>query len=193
MGGLARQARAASRPGRFSLNDPRQPVTSLSFRGNSRSGPCTPSLAGHRAKRAARLRWLATLAFAVLLAAPVLTCDARRREIRSRLSGDELALFDRGSRLSGPCWACHDFYGTQNKIAPHLSGLYGRQAGVSSFRGYSEALRLSQIVWDDQTLDRFLADPQRLVPGTTMVSPGLASAGDRAALRFYMKQVTLSK
>jgi cytochrome c len=124
------------------------------------------------------------------LVVAVSACDSRLRETRSRLSGDELALFDRGTRLSTPCWACHDFYGTQNKIAPHLSGLYGRQAGVSTFPAYSQALRASQIVWDDQTLDRFLADPQRLVPGTTMVSAGLASAADRAALRFYIKQVT---
>jgi len=117
-------------------------------------------------------------------------CDARMREIRSGLSADELRLFDRGAELSSPCWACHDFYGTQNKVGPHLTGLYGRRAGESTFGGYSEALRQSGVVWDDATLDRFLASPQRFAPGTTMVSPGIPNAADREALRFYIEQVT---
>jgi cytochrome c len=46
------------------------------------------------------------------------------------------------------------------------------------------------VVWDDRTLDAFLASPQRFAPGTTMVSPGLESRADREALLFYIQQVT---
>ena len=136
---------------------------------------------------------LLRLATAIVLAvssAALPACDARVREIRSRLSDSELLRFDRGSQLSAPCWTCHDFYGTQNKVGPYLSGVYGRRAGSGAFGGYSDALRATAAVWDDQTLDAFLADPQRFAPGTTMVSPGIGSPADREALIFYIKQVT---
>lgn len=117
-------------------------------------------------------------------------CDSRAREIRSKLSDRELMLFDRGQKLSSPCWACHDFYGTQNKVGPYLSGLYGRRAGSAAFPGYSQALRESGIVWNDETLRRFLADPRSAVPGTNMVSPGIPDRADLDALVFYTKLVT---
>ncbi len=131
-----------------------------------------------------------SLLLALSLASLLTGCDARVREIRSRLSDQQRVLFDRGARLSGPCWACHDFYGTQNKVGPYLSGIYGRRAGSSTFGAYSDALRATGVVWDDRTLDAFLASPQRFAPGTTMVSPGLESRADREALLFYMQQVT---
>ena len=134
-------------------------------------------------------RLVAPLAL-VLAAAALSACDARVRRIRSRLSGQELILFDRGREVSSQCWACHDFYGTQNRVGPYLSGLYGRRAGSANFGGYSIALRSTAAVWDDRTLDAFLADPQRFAPGTTMMSPGVSDPADREALIFYIKQVT---
>jgi len=130
---------------------------------------------------------LALMAGCLLIGA--LGCDSRSREIRARLSDQDLLRFDRGQKISSPCWACHDFYGTQNKVGPHLLGIYGRSAGQSSFPGYSQALQSSGIVWDRTSLGRFLASPQSAVPGTTMVSPGIAGA-DLAALLFYMDLVT---
>ena len=143
------------------------------------SGPCdaTPGLCR-------------VLVLVCLLLCLQVACDSRVREIRSGLSDPELLLFDRGQKLSSPCWACHDFYGTQNKVGPHLSRLYGRRVGESSFPGYSEAMRRSGIVWNDRTLARFLTNPQGFVPGTTMVSPGIASRADLDAMLFYMRQVT---
>jgi cytochrome c len=117
-------------------------------------------------------------------------CDSRVREIRSGLSDRDLLRFDRGQKVSSPCWACHDFYGTQNKVGPYLSGVFGRRAGGSSFPAYSEALRSSGIVWDRSSLARFLASPQTAVPGTTMVSPGVSGQADLDALLFYMELVT---
>jgi cytochrome c len=143
-----------------------------------------------RIDESGRSRRLLTGVVLVVVAGMLAACDSRVREIRSRLSDAELLLFDRGQKLSSPCWACHDFYGTQNKVGPHLSGLFGRRAGESSFPGYSQAMRESQIVWNEQTLGRFLTDPQSFVPGTTMVSPGVSSRGDLGAILFYTEQVT---
>ncbi len=65
------------------------------------------------------------------------------------------------------CIACHAV--GCNKRGPHLRGLFGRQAGaVDDFPIYSGTLRKSGIVWDTETLDRFLADPAAMVPATTM-------------------------
>lgn len=140
-----------------------------------------------RAGRRLRVAALVVLAFSTPLLS---SCDARGREIRARLSDEERLVFDRGNKLAGPCWTCHDFYGTQNKVGPHLSGLVGRHAGESTYGGYSDALRSTGVTWDRETLDAFLANPQRFVPGTTMISPGIADPADRAALLFYIEQVT---
>jgi len=51
---------------------------------------------------------------------------------------------------------------------------------------YSPALKQSGIVWNARTLDRFLADPLRMVPGTTMTYAGVTDAGERADLIAYL-------
>jgi cytochrome c len=130
------------------------------------------------------------IATTLLFALAAVSCDARAREIRSQLSDADLQRFNRGQQISSPCWSCHDFYGTQNKIGPYLSGIYGRRAAAAEFGGYSDALRSSMIMWDDRSLAAFLQSPQKNVPGSTMVSPGVTSAADLDALLFYMKLAT---
>lgn len=117
-------------------------------------------------------------------------CDARVREIRSRLSDEQRVLFDRGQQVAVPCWSCHDLYGTQHKIGPHLRGLFGRRSGATDFPGYSAALRDARVTWGHRTLDAYLADAEGFAPGTTMISPGIPSHADRAALLFYLEHVT---
>jgi cytochrome c len=133
---------------------------------------------------------LSRIIISLLCALAALSCDARAREIRSSLSDADLQRFNRGQQLSSPCWSCHDFYGTQNKIGPYLSSLYGRRAAAAEFGGYSDSLRSSMIVWDNRSLGAFLRSPQKSVPGTTMVSPGVGSQSDLDALLFYMKLAT---
>jgi len=58
------------------------------------------------------------------------------------------------------------------EIGPSLIGLFGRPAGVGDSRFlYSPALTNSKLVWNLETLDRFLTDPGTTVPGTTMALP----------------------
>lgn len=127
---------------------------------------------------------------AVLALSALTGCDARVREIRSRLGDEQRALFDRGRQVASPCWSCHDLYGTQQKVGPHLRGLWGRRSGESGFPGYSPALRDARVTWGTRTLDAYLADPDGFAPGTTMIFPGIQSPADRAALLFYLEQVT---
>jgi len=58
------------------------------------------------------------------------------------------------------------------EIGPDLVGVIGRPAGVGDNRfSYTKALKDSKLVWNLETLDRFLADPASSVPGTTMPMP----------------------
>lgn len=64
------------------------------------------------------------------------------------------------------CTACHslDF----NGVGPAHRGLFGRRAASVPGFAYSDALRASGIVWDDDSLDRWLSDPEQVAPGQRM-------------------------
>jgi len=68
---------------------------------------------------------------------------------------------------------------------PSLAGLFGRAAGARPDFGYTPALRDSGLVWDQATLDRFLANPTGTVPGTTMVT-GVPQPNNRRDLIAYL-------
>ena len=71
-----------------------------------------------------------------------------------------------------------------------MEGLFGRSAGsVADFQQYTAELKASGIVWTDETLDAYLRDPDKLVPGTTMAAWGrVDNADDRKALIAYMRR-----
>src|SRR5262249_5514269 len=76
-----------------------------------------------------------------------------------------------------------------NEVGPGLRGVFGRRAGERDDFRYSPALKRSGIIWTPQTMDTFLADPQKMVPANRMPYAGLPDAGDRADLIIYMLQV----
>src|SRR5579864_6200921 len=87
----------------------------------------------------------------------------------------------RGQRIFGACAACHSLQPDQNMTGPSLAGLWNRKAGtLASFARYSAALQSSNIVWNDRTLDEWLADPQHVVPGNEMTFAGVEDARQRA-------------
>lgn len=69
------------------------------------------------------------------------------------------------------CLACHTVERGRNGSGPSLVGMMGRKAGSLPGFPYSPALATSGIVWTPETLDRWLAGPIRMVPGTRMVMP----------------------
>jgi cytochrome c len=100
------------------------------------------------------------------------------------------ALLARGEKLFAKCRACHSLEpGGRNKVGPRLHGLFGRTAGSVPDYRYSEALKKSGIVWNEQSLDLFLAGTTEMVPGTKMYA-GLSVAQDRRALIAFLKQAT---
>jgi cytochrome c len=71
---------------------------------------------------------------------------------------------------------------------PSLAGIFGRKAGsVESFKRYSPAMRQSGVVWTEDTLGKFLADPQAMIHGNWMTFAGIEDAKDRAALIAYLR------
>ncbi|MCK9685085.1 c-type cytochrome [Scleromatobacter humisilvae] len=84
------------------------------------------------------------------------------------------------------CAECHS-PGTGDGAGPGLKGVFGRRAGSKDGFEFSAALRKSAIQWDDKTLDAFLANPQKAVPGTSMAFGGDEDAKERADLVAYLK------
>jgi cytochrome c len=92
----------------------------------------------------------------------------------------------KGEHEFAKCAVCHA-KGMANGIGPGLAGVIGRRAGSVPGFGYSQALKNSNIVWDEKSLDAFITAPQTAVPGTTMPFPGLMDAGERNDLIAYLE------
>src|SRR5437660_758230 len=87
----------------------------------------------------------------------------------------------RGQRVFNACAPCHSLEPDRNMTGPSLAQLWNRKAGgLPSFERYSAVLTSSGIVWDDKTLDQWIADPQHLVPGNEMTFQGLKNGLQRA-------------
>ena len=83
------------------------------------------------------------------------------------------------------CQSCHSIAPDKTTpLGPNLHGVVGRKAGTTAFR-YSDALKKSGVVWSRTTLDRYLAAPLRLVPGTRM-TVALPNEAQRAAILDYL-------
>ena len=96
----------------------------------------------------------------------------------------------RGEKRFEECATCHTTERGVNNVGPSLNGVFERKAGeVADFR-YSPALKKSGITWTPQTLDTFIADPQKEVPGNRMPFAGMPDAGDRADLIAYLQKAT---
>ena len=97
-----------------------------------------------------------------------------------------------GERVFQRCFACHSVVAGEDGLpGPNLRGVIGRRAGtIRGFR-YSAALieaGTRGLVWTRATLDAYLADPQRFLPGTEMAMPGLTVANDRRDVIDYLQQ-----
>src|SRR5262249_32289704 len=96
----------------------------------------------------------------------------------------------RGEQRFKECAACHAVPPGANNVGRSLAGLFGRSAGsLPDFR-YSPAMRRSGITWTPQTLDEFIADPQKRVPANRMPYAGLTDAAARADLIAYLEKAT---
>lgn len=91
----------------------------------------------------------------------------------------------RGEEAYGRCLACHAL--AYDRVGPRHCGVVGRHAGSVPGFPYSDAMKRSRLTWDPKTLDRFLAAPTRVVPGTAMTYDGVPDPQVRADLIAYLK------
>jgi cytochrome c len=107
--------------------------------------------------------------------------------ITSHAAGDS----GRGARLFRACAACHSVEPGDHMTGPSLAHAWNRRAGrAEGFNRYSDALKKSKLTWDAATLDRWLADPDALVPGTTMTFAGIKEGAARQDLIAYLESVS---
>ena len=98
----------------------------------------------------------------------------------ARVTGDA----NRGETLYEGCQDCHSL--EKNDVGPRHRGVYGRKAGSLPDYTYSDALKNANLVWDENTLDQWLADPQKFLPGAKMFYH-LDKEQDRADVIEFLK------
>jgi len=99
----------------------------------------------------------------------------------------------RGERVFQRCFSCHSVVDDGSKLqGPNLKGVVGRRAATLPGFEYSDAMLAAGkngVVWTRETLDRYLAEPEAVVPGTSMAPPpGLTDPAMRADVIDYLEQ-----
>ena len=93
--------------------------------------------------------------------------------------------------FNNACRTCHTTSEGDNRLGPHLYKIVGRKAGSLPNYGYSSAMKSADFVWDEAKLNRFIANPDEIVPGNNMKPyGGLASADDRAKIIAFLRSLT---
>jgi len=85
------------------------------------------------------------------------------------------------------CALCHTTEAGKNKLGPSLFGVVGRKSAALENFTYSEAMKKFDHVWDEETLDKYLADPRGTVPGTKMIFPGIKDKTERDDVIAYLE------
>ncbi len=92
---------------------------------------------------------------------------------------------DHGEALYEACQDCHSL--DKNDVGPRHRGVFGRKAASLPDYDYSDALKSANIVWNEETLDKWLTDPQAVAPGAKMFFH-LDNPQDRADVIAYLKE-----
>lgn len=98
---------------------------------------------------------------------------------------------DPGERAFMQCYSCHSLEGGDRLEGPSLQGIIGSRVAARPVIAYSPAMKrfaAANPVWTSELLDRFIADPEALVPGTSMAYPGMGDAADRRALIAWLER-----
>jgi cytochrome c len=87
--------------------------------------------------------------------------------------------------------ACHSVAAGEQMTGPSLAHIWNRKAGsVEGFLRYSDPMKRADVIWSEATLDKWLANPQRFVPGNSMTFPGLDESKDREDVIAYLRTVS---
>ena len=98
-----------------------------------------------------------------------------------------------GEKVFAKCKACHVIDAPTNRVGPSLHGVIGRTAGTVEGFKYSESMiqhGKDGLVWNNENLEKYLADPKGFIPKNKMAYPGLKNADDRANVIAYIDQAS---
>jgi len=84
------------------------------------------------------------------------------------------------------CAICHSEVAGKNGVGPSLAGIVGSAPGVVPGFNFSPAMKAAKIKWDAKTLDDYLTNPAKKIPGNRMPYPGQPDAAKRAAIIAYL-------
>ncbi len=100
----------------------------------------------------------------------------------------------RGAQVFQACLACHSVKPGEHLTGPSLAGIWNRKAGtVEEFQRYSDALKHTDVVWNEATLDKWLANPEQFIAGNNMTFPGVRERKDRQDVIAYLRAVSEGK
>jgi nitrite reductase (NO-forming) len=91
-----------------------------------------------------------------------------------------------GKLVFRKCQACHSTEPGKNGLGPSLAGVVGKKAGSVANFNYSPAMKGSNLTWDIATLNAYLSDPQKSVPGNKMPFPGLKTENERSSVIAFL-------
>ena len=100
----------------------------------------------------------------------------------------------RGEKVFAACAACHSLEPDRHMTKPSLSRMWGRKAGsISNFPRYSDALKRSDVVWNEHSLDKWIENPNAFIPGSQMPFPGIDKPELRQDLIAYLMRASREK
>ena len=91
------------------------------------------------------------------------------------------------------CSECHSFGSADHERAPGLGSIFGKRIGSSPYGQYSDAMANAAQTWSEERLNRFLQDPQAVVPGTIMPTPSISDERVRAELVGILRTLALEE
>jgi len=96
-----------------------------------------------------------------------------------------------GAKVFSQCTGCHEIgKGAEDRIGPHLNGIFGRKAAAHQGYAYSKSMTRAGndgLIWTAETLDAYFENPRALVSKTRMSFRGVKKAKDRADLLAYLR------
>jgi cytochrome c len=109
-------------------------------------------------------------------------------ELAARLKKADLAAGD--NFFERKCSQCHDGEKSGGHAkGPFLWNVMGRKAGSIPGFEFSEAMKKAGVTWDYATLDYYLANTERAVPGKAMNFAGIEDADLRAAVVLHLRKM----
>lgn len=101
-------------------------------------------------------------------------------------SGSAMADVNGAKLFKKKCGTCHAMEPGKHKVGPSLAGIMGRQAGSTDFKKY-KALKGSDIVWTEETIDGWITNPKKFIGKATAMTVKVKKEKDREAIIEYLK------